>query len=151
MRFAITLILIGAVLFAACGTDASPFTPRDNSTITLQTDAGGIGVRVEVMDTDAEWKRGMMGRTELADGMGMLFVFPNEKIHDFWMKDTQVPLDMLFFDADLTLLHIQHNVPPCKRDPCPTFGSQVVSQYVLEVPAGWAKEHGVKLGDTLQR
>lgn len=144
------LTVLSLLVLSSCGEQAPVFHPRDNSTIYVKTTSGSIPLRVEVMDSDVEWQRGMMGRTELADDAGMLFVFPAQKIHDFWMKDTRISLDLLFFNADRELVHIKHDAPPCVKDPCPTFGSEKASQYVLEVNAGWAKEHGAKFGDTLQ-
>src|SRR3989344_4353178 len=148
-----TLCALGVALIflVACGApEATQFLPRGNSTISLQTASGTIPVRVEVMDSEAEWQRGMMSREQLAEDAGMLFAFPDSKVRKFWMKDTLVPLDMLFFDADLQLIHIQHSAPPFKRDPCPTFGPEKSAQYVLEVNAEWTKEHDVTLGDRLR-
>ncbi|HLC66607.1 MAG TPA: DUF192 domain-containing protein [Candidatus Nanoarchaeia archaeon] len=150
----VAVLAISALLFTllSCGGSSTPsFHPVSNSTIALLTSNGPAYVRIEVADTQTAWERGLMGRAELADNAGMLFVFPSEKIHDFWMKDTLIPLDMLFFNSDLKLVNIKHNAPSCKEDPCPTFGSEKSSQYVLEVKSGWAKEHGIKLGDQLQR
>ncbi|HLC67226.1 MAG TPA: DUF192 domain-containing protein, partial [Candidatus Nanoarchaeia archaeon] len=106
-------------------------------------------LRVEIADQAVQWQRGLQGRAKLAEDLGMLFVFPDARVRKFWMRDTSIPLDLLFFNEQREVIAIQHNVPPCKEEPCPTFGPDTSAQYVLEVNSGWAKEHGIKLGDKI--
>jgi uncharacterized membrane protein (UPF0127 family) len=90
-----------------------------------------------------------MMRTELAADHGMLFVFPASNPQAFWMKNTLIPLDILYFDDARRLVSMQLDVPPCKADPCPIYPSSGPARYVLELAAGTARRIGVKVGDPL--
>jgi hypothetical protein len=109
-------------------------------------------VVVEIADTDALRQRGLMFRERLGPTEGMVFVFPDPGYHPFWMKNTLIPLDMIWLDPARRVIYVAHSVPPCKADPCPNFGPQPDSPaaaYVVEVQSGFAKQHGVKAGDQL--
>ena len=106
-------------------------------------------VRAELATTEPERERGLMLRTTLAELDGMLFVFETPGLHAFWMKDTLIPLDMLWLDANGKVVSIAESVPPCKTAQCPTYPPRAAASYVLEVNAGFAKKHTVRLGDTL--
>lgn len=101
---------------------------------------------VEVADDPAEQQRGLMHRTELTTDHGMLFVFEEPKVLVFWMKDTLIPLDILFFDASGTFVHAATMTPCTVPSGCPTWSSVRESLTALEVPAGFATAHGVGPG-----
>jgi uncharacterized protein len=103
----------------------------------------------EFATDDAQREKGLMFRTELAADHSMLFVFPEEKPQAFWMKNTLIPLDMLYFDKARKLVSMQLNVPPCKADPCPPYPSDRPALYVLELPAGTASRIGAQVGDAM--
>ena len=105
---------------------------------------------VEIADTDATRAHGLMERTQMAADHGMLFVFEDDAPRAFWMKNTKIPLDMLFFDAERRLVSVQHDVPPCIADPCPAYPSGAPARYVLELNAGEARKLGLTSGDELQ-
>lgn len=105
---------------------------------------------VELATDDASRQHGLMMRTALAPDHGMLFVFPYTGPQAFWMKNTLISLDILYFDADRRLVSMQLDVPPCKADPCPTYPSDAPAIYVLELSAGTAQRIGAKPGDTLK-
>ncbi len=104
---------------------------------------------IEIAETDAARNHGLMFRTEMADDHGMLFVFQNDAPRAFWMKNTKIPLDMLFFDAERRLVSVQHDVPPCLADPCRGYSSGAPARYVLELNGGQARKLGVQSGDEL--
>jgi hypothetical protein len=79
----------------------------------------------------------------------MLFVFPQAQPLTFWMKDTLIPLDMLFFDEAHRLVTIRTDAPPCKADPCPTYASTAPARYVLELNAGTAAKLDLRKGDVI--
>ena len=104
---------------------------------------GRHAVEVEVAATDPMRERGMMWRKELAEGKGMLFVFPTEEEHSFWMRNTLIPLDMIFIDAKQSVVGIVENAPP-RSLVSRTVGAH--SKYVLEVPGGWCQKIGIRAG-----
>ena len=104
---------------------------------------------VELATDDAGRQRGLMMRTTLAPDHGMLFVFPHTGPQAFWMKNTLIPLDILYFDEERRLVSMQVDVPPCRADPCPTYPSDAPALYVLELSAGTTRRIGAKPGDTL--
>jgi len=110
---------------------------------------GGRIVAAEIADTPQRVAVGYMYRTEVGDGEGMIFVFPRPDAHPFWMKNTLVPLDMIWMDEMFNVLHIQPSAPPCKADPCVSYGPPRKVAYVLEVRGGAAAREGLKVGDRL--
>ncbi len=95
-------------------------------------------INAEIADTEALRERGMMFRTSLDPGAGMLFVFETEQRMSFWMKNTLIPLYMLFFDADGNLVSTTV-MKPCQQDPCPTYPSAGPAKYALEVSPALTK------------
>jgi uncharacterized membrane protein (UPF0127 family) len=100
---------------------------------------------VEIADTPAERERGLMGRRELPDGTGMLFIYPEPDILNFWMKNTLIPLSIAFFDEDRVLINILDMDLP-KEDPLPIYSSDGPAKYALEVRQGWFDERNIGPG-----
>lgn len=106
---------------------------------------------VEVADDDAERQRGLMFRDELPADHGMIFVHDSEEPQAYWMKNTKIPLDILYFDHARKLVSAQRDVPPCSLgDRCPPFASDGPALYVLELNAGTAEKLGLQPGDRLR-
>lgn len=104
-----------------------------------------IPVRVSVADTDALRKQGLSGVSDLASDEGMLFIFEKEGDYLFWMKDMNFPIDVIWIDDDLTIVHVEENVKP---EHYPTrYGSPEPSRLVLETNAFFAKTFNIKEGD----
>ena len=97
---------------------------------------------VEVADEPSEQQQGLMFRRNISEGGGMLFVFPEPRMLSFWMKNTLIPLDVIFFDSQGMFVSSQRMVP-CSSDPCSLYNSDSPARYALEVPAGYVEEHGV--------
>ena len=105
---------------------------------------------VEVADDEPERQRGLMFRDAMPPGHGMVFVHDAEEPQAYWMKNTRIPLDILYFDQARKLVSVQRDVPPCSLgDRCPPFPSEGPALYVLELNAGAAATLGVKAGDEL--
>jgi uncharacterized protein len=136
------LLPLALALFASACT-ATP-AKSDTRELTLH----GHVFHVELATNDAQRELGLMHRNSLATDHGMLFVFPYDAPQSFWMKDTLIGLDMLFFNKDRKLVSMQLNVPPCKTDPCPVYPSGKPVVYVLELAAGTAAQLGITNGDT---
>jgi uncharacterized membrane protein (UPF0127 family) len=124
-----------------------PLAACANSGPSVEID--GHRYTIEIAEDADSRAHGLMDRTEMAADHGMLFVFQDDAMRSFWMKNTKIPLDMLFFDKDLKLISVQHSVPPCLGDPCPGYSSGAPARYVLELNAGQAKMLGVTSGDEL--
>jgi uncharacterized protein len=105
---------------------------------------------VEVAADDASRTRGLMFRDAMADDRGMLFVFDREQPLAFWMKNTRIPLDILYFDSQLRLVSVAADTPPCVTPYCPAYPSARPARYVLEINAGLAARLGVAPGDQLR-
>jgi uncharacterized protein len=115
--------------------------PADAPKVILSTDKGDVAVDVEVVATEAKIERGLMYRQHMPPDDGMLFLLGENKDWKFWMRNTLIPLDMIFIRADMTIAGIVQNAEP-KTDTLREVGQP--SLYVLEVNAGWTASHGVK-------
>ena len=104
-------------------------------------------VETEVARKPKDLMRGLQFREFLSPHAGMLFVFPVLARHSFWMKDTKIPLDMIWMDYDRRIVYIKKNVPPCREDPCPVYTPDEEAMYVLEINSGYADVLGLKVGD----
>jgi uncharacterized membrane protein (UPF0127 family) len=104
---------------------------------------------VEIADDDASRTRGLMFRTELAPDRGMLFIFEREQVQAFWMRNTYIPLDILYFDNQRRLVSMSQRTPPCRSQQCPNYPSKGPARFTLEIASGRASELGVKAGDEL--
>ena len=117
----------------------------------LWVEVGGERYAVELADEDAERARGLMFRDELAAGTGMLFVHEREEPLAYWMKNTRIPLDILYFDSRRRLVSQQRDVPPCTLgDGCPSYPSRAPALFVLELNAGEAARLGLEDGAELR-
>ncbi len=135
-----------AVLAVQCAS-RSP-DPARAARVVVETRAGARHVvAVELARTDAERARGLMNRRELAPDAGMLFLFDETSEHAFWMKNTLIPLDMIFASDDGAIVGIVARAVP--GDLTPRSPGRP-SRYVLEVAGGWAEAHGVREGDRMR-
>lgn len=87
-----------------------------------------------------------MYRESLPERTGMLFLFSDNAPHRFWMKNTQIPLDIIWMDADGRVLFVSTNTPPCRADPCPSYGPETPASAVLEIAGGMAEKEKVTAG-----
>ncbi len=104
-------------------------------------------VRVEIADDEASRERGLMFRAHLDEDAGMIFVFKAPEVVYFWMKNTEIPLDMIFADGDGRVVGIVAEAKPYSEQ---TVGPGKPSQYVLEVNGGFCKRHGIAEGDWMR-
>lgn len=119
--------------------------------VSLVTQRGDVyHLKVEIADKMRQRQKGLMFRKRLDVGKGMLFVYSKPVIPHFWMKNTLIPLDMIFISEDLEVKYIHEKVPPCKTDICPTYSPPVPVRYVLEVPGGYSYLFKIKPGDRLE-
>ena len=110
--------------------------------------AGDVCIQTEVVATDKARRRGLMFRKNMPEDKGMLFVFEKEAWLRFWMKNVRFPLDIIWIDRNKKIVEIYEYALPCK-DVCKTITPQATALYVLEVNAGFTKQHGIKISDSL--
>lgn len=116
------------------------------NSLTLTTATGDYSFTVEVVDTPESRAQGLMYVTELADDAGMLFDFKEERPVSFWMRNTFIPLDMIFVGADGIVKNVHVNARPHDPTSIPSDGPV---QFVLEIPGGRSFEIGLKAGDRM--
>jgi uncharacterized membrane protein (UPF0127 family) len=147
------------VLLLALSCSDPKATPSAESPATATTDQkqgprvtfpDGHLVHLEMANDNELRAQGLMYRDHLPPDRGMLFLFPEDGEYGFWMKNTRIPLDMIWLDSGHRIAHVKFNVPPCKADPCPSYPPNARARYVLEVAGGVAKQHGLKAGDVLR-
>jgi uncharacterized membrane protein (UPF0127 family) len=134
-----TRALLGALALALACKAPGP-------TATVHTKGGAVAVTLEVAADEPTRQRGLMYRDKLADGHGMLFIFDDEAERAFWMKNTLIPLDMIFIGADRRIVGIRPNTTPHSLTPV-SVGRP--SKYVLEVAGGYAARAGIATGDAV--
>jgi uncharacterized membrane protein (UPF0127 family) len=105
---------------------------------------------VELAKTEAEREKGLMNRTQLDKNAGMFFIFDKEGVYPFWMKNTLIPLDIIWIGAFNKVVFISQNVQPCKSLICPMINPSARAKYVLEINAGVVKNFGIKTGDEVK-
>ena len=142
---AVALLFAGLYVLIPFLITPQPMLPL--ATVTIATLSGPVEVTAEVADEPDEWARGLALRPSLAEGAGMLFVFNVERVRSFWMKDTLIPLDVMFMNEALTIVHLVEGAVPCEADPCPMFSSGAPARYALEVNADFVQLHGIRVGD----
>lgn len=102
--------------------------------------------------TPQEQATGMMFRTSLPRDEGMLFLYGSEDKRSYWMYQCEIPLDIIWMDRSRRIVEMSKDAPPCREvaERCPSYGGTHPSQYVLELAAGMADEHNLRIGDVIQ-
>lgn len=137
MRHPIRWLCIGMIVLIGLIIAGSVFAPETAALhpITLESPAGNsIPLNVELAVTPGELEKGLMYRTYVSHGM--LFMFSETRPLTFWMKNTLVPLDIVFFDANGMYVS-STTMEPCTADPCATYASDEPARFALEMPAGY--------------
>ncbi len=111
------------------------------------SDSTLVTLDIEIARTDYEIQTGLMYRKDMEDRQGMLFIFPDEAPHSFYMKNTLIPLDILFIDGEYRIVKIHRNAEPLNEAGIPSGGPV---QFVLEVKAGMSDRWGLETGDSIQ-
>lgn len=142
--------------FSGCKEDQK--TPLDTTPIAFSkegeleilnsgSDSIRVALDIELALTDYEIQTGLMYRDTMGDTEGMLFVFQDEAPHSFYMKNTLIPLDILFIDKDLRIVNIHRNATPLSESGIPSSGPV---QYVLEINAGLSDRWKLEVGDRIR-
>ncbi|TWO32536.1 DUF192 domain-containing protein [Seonamhaeicola sediminis] len=112
----------------------------------IKTDASKITLDIEIADTDFDIQTGLMYRSSMQTKQGMLFVFDDETERFFYMKNTKIPLDLIFINANKTIVSFQENAKPFNESSLP---SNAPAKYVLEINAGLVETWNLSVGDSL--
>ncbi len=123
--------------------------PESVPTHVKEIRTGSTTVSVRIADTPALRERGLSGTQPLSGNDGMLFIFPVDDFHSFWMKDMLYPIDMIWLDAQKRVVHVAADAQPAGY-PSEVFRPSTRARYVLEVNAGWASDHGVVIGSQFE-
>lgn len=136
MRALNIAMLFSGLLLSGCGNAGEHWV-----------ELNGQRFQVEIADDDGERARGLMFRNEMDADRGMLFIHEREMPLAYWMKNTKLSLDILYFDNERKLVSQQRDVPPCSSgNRCPPYPSAAPARYVLELNAGQAARIGLKDG-----
>lgn len=107
--------------------------------------------KVECVISPQALKQGLSGRDRLNQGTGMLFIFPDLIPHTMWMPNMKFPLDVIWLDEQLSVVHISYGLVPCEPNgPCPSSSSVYSTKYAIEVVAGQAAAYGFRVGQDLK-
>lgn len=139
------LLIFSLLFFTACNS-------LNMSQLKLISQNGELEFEVELARTEEERNKGLMNRKSLPKDSGMFFIFEEEEVLGFWMKNTLIPLDMIFIDEDFKVVHIDYHAEPCPKgtESCPVYSSEYPAKYVLEINADLSKEKGIKEGDLVK-
>ncbi len=140
------LLLLLVLCGAAAAGNAEPLQTFEKSSLVIQTATGPKRFEVELATTPAQEEQGLMYRQRLAPDAGMLFDFGDTAPRAFWMKNTLIPLDMLFI-ADGRIVDIHERAVPLSEDVIP---SRVPARAVLELNGGTVSHLGIKIGDVVR-
>jgi uncharacterized membrane protein (UPF0127 family) len=143
-------LFLFAMALASCGSNNSGGAESLNTRTVTLPDGFQVMAEVEVSGPDME--RGMMYRTELPAGRGMLFVHGQPGRYPYWMANCKIPLDIIWLDSSHQVVEISADTPPCpsgSKD-CPTYGGHSVASFGLELAGGEAAKHKVTVGSTIQ-
>jgi uncharacterized membrane protein (UPF0127 family) len=137
------------VAISCHGTPKAPaaITPVPGPRVVLPS---GAVYAVELARTPEEQAQGLMFRESLPERTGMLFLFSDASPHQFWMKNTMIPLDIVWLDGSGRVLFVSANTPPCRADPCPNYGPEVPAPIVLEIAGGLAAKEKVTVGSRIR-
>ncbi len=153
MKTRIHIILITLLIVLGIAPTAETWAYQfryDTIDVVLISKPGRFKIKAEVADSGTKRSLGLMHRDRLATDAGMLFIFDTEKPRSFWMKNTLIPLDIIFVSHDFKIMHIAKNATPCKADPCPTYNSGYPVKYVVEINAGLSEKMGLRVGDLIE-
>ncbi len=146
LSYLCSMALIGPLLLGITTSNAS-----DGGLVHIQTPSG-ITIHAEIADTPLKRTVGLMYRDHLKKDHGMLFFFSQPQAWSFWMKNTKIPLDLIWLDAKKRVTHIERNVPICTKtdDSCPQYRpNSDDAMYVLEIAGGTVDGYKIEKGTKL--
>ncbi|SDS59886.1 DUF192 domain-containing protein [Gramella sp. MAR_2010_147] len=154
LSLAVFTLLIG-LSFSGCGDNDKKVETIETEPITFTKEgvlylikASGDTIQkldIELAESDYEHQTGLMYRESMKEDQGMLFLYTSERVRSFYMKNTYIPLDIIYYDADSSLVSIQKNATPRDETSLPSEGP---AQYILEINGGLSDQWGLEKNDT---
>lgn len=147
-----TIALVWVMSFDMCEItkfcQVDSYSNDNKSNIYIEKGEGEVlTISVEIADTPREIEKGLMYRENLATDSGMIFIMPYESNWSFWMKNTLIPLDMIFVSKDLEIVYILERAEPCVIENCGSYSAGQEVLYIIEVNGDWTLNNGVKVGN----
>ena len=134
------LVIFLLIFLASCA--------QNSDQVLINNGKEDIIINVQIADDNDERMKGLMFIEKLDENGGMLFIFEKEDYQAFWMKNTLIPLDMIFINDELQIVDIK-NAIPCKQDPCNVYTSNQPARYVLEINEGFAAKNSIDKDDKI--
>ncbi len=150
---AIVIIAVVAVYFIFVYTGSNGTNPdeeymfRKNGELVISSGSGEVKIDIQIAKTEFDRELGLMYRKSMEENHGMLFIFPDVQVRSFWMRNTEIPLDMIFIGPSKTILNIAKNTTPYADV---SYTSNGPAKYVLEVNGGFADRHNISAGDKVE-
>ncbi len=138
-----SIIITAAILLAVIVIISAQPSPKKTASFTINETT----ISLEVADTPAEQQLGLMNRTNLNTNSGMIFIFPTEQLLSFWMKDTLIPLDIIFLNKDFIVQEIYTNTKPNQTSEI--YSSNKLAKYVIEIAGSSSKSLQIRVGQKL--
>ena len=136
----LVIVIFAIILYTKTGAKNTSF---------ISVKIGNTTVNAEIADTFSKQMKGLMGRKNLPEDQGMLFVFDSPSVRKFWMFNTSIPLDMIWINSSKKIIYIEKNVQPCFILNCTSYGPDKDAQYVLEVNANYTVKNKIFVGDAV--
>ncbi|WP_179022422.1 DUF192 domain-containing protein [Winogradskyella forsetii] len=160
MRFqrfiSLVLVIFGLVFLSACKEEKTTKSEdkvvvsfkKEGTLDLIKADSDSIikTIDIEIADDEYETQTGLMYRTKLETNHGMLFIFPDVQMRSFYMKNTKIPLDIIYIDENKTIVSFQKNAQPMNETSLP---SEAPAKYVLEINGGLSDEWKLAVGDQI--
>ena len=124
-----------------------PFTKEGELVFSDSTGLQKAKIEIEIADDDYQRELGLMNRKSMKENQGMLFIFPFERYQSFWMRNTFISLDMIFVDANKTIVTIHKNTQVLSDQ---SYPSSKPAKYVVEVISGFTDKHNIEIGDKIE-
>ncbi|MFZ3077307.1 MAG: DUF192 domain-containing protein [Candidatus Aenigmatarchaeota archaeon] len=141
--YELAIAAVAVILLLAIGSMSSA------KNVSVKFPNSGVSLKAEVADTPYMLGRGLMFRQKMFLDSGMLFVFSQQQILKFWMKNTLMPLDMIFISENFTIVNIVEDAKPCTSN-CEIYSSIAPAKYTVEANAGFVRNNGIKVGDEVR-
>lgn len=152
-KFKIILAIILAGFTGSCGDDKQPEVEtveiefkKEGELFLLKDGEVNQQVNIEIADTEYERQTGLMYRETMEEDQGMLFIYSNEAPRSFYMKNTYIALDLIFYDKDSTVVSFIENAVPMDETSLP---SEKPAQFILELNAGKVNQWNIEVGDKM--